>query len=385
MNSILCERSDEAMKLPKVLVITGSFGNGHLKVTSNLVEELSKHQLEVVVHDLFLEAHPNITKVAQTWYINSFTYFRTAYKMFYYNKPEEVDKCFYNRYGLKRLTYLIDEHQPDLILSTFPTPVLRYLKRNLQTNIPIHTVITDYRFHKNWLIKDSDFYYVGSEALKNELISHGFDDKNIELTGIPIDAKFTAKVEKKVWLKNHGLNPNKETVLVATGAFGVVKGFQSTVEEIALKRDRQVVVICGKNISLKSKLELAFEYYDNVLILGFTQHMSEWMAACDLLITKPGGITITEALTRSIPMILFSPAPGQEKENALLFQQQELARIANTKKELVRITDEMMTNIFYRKRMSKNMAFHSKPYACRDITDHVVHTLNVQQKNYQLN
>ena len=92
---------------------------------------------------------------------------------------------------------------------------------------------------------------------------------------------------------------------------------------------------------------MQFKSYDNVLILGYTKHMNEWMASSQLMITKPGGITISEGLTRSLPMIFLNPAPGQELENALYFQDKSYGKIANTPEEAIDIVSDL-TNHEYR-------------------------------------
>ena len=87
----------------KILIITGSFGNGHLQVTQSVVNQLNEmnlSHLSVIEHDLFMEAHPILTSICKKWYINSFKYFRNMYKNFYYSRPDELDKCFYKYYGL---------------------------------------------------------------------------------------------------------------------------------------------------------------------------------------------------------------------------------------------------------------------------------------------
>jgi len=131
----------------KLLIITGSFGNGHLQVTNSIVKqfgEMNLNHLTVIEHDLFLEAHPIMTSIAKQWYINSFKYFRNMYKFFYYSRPEQIDKCFYKYYGLNKLLNLLIKEKPDLILLTFPTPVVSVLTEQFNLNIPIATVMTDY-------------------------------------------------------------------------------------------------------------------------------------------------------------------------------------------------------------------------------------------------
>ncbi|PXA00054.1 diglucosyl diacylglycerol synthase, partial [Staphylococcus pseudintermedius] len=103
----------------KILIITGSFGNGHIQVTNSIVEQLNQMNLDnltVIQRDLFLEAHPIMTTITKKWYINSFKYFRRMYKAFYYSRPDQLDKCFYKYYGLNKLLNLLLKEKPDLIL-----------------------------------------------------------------------------------------------------------------------------------------------------------------------------------------------------------------------------------------------------------------------------
>ena len=120
-----------------------------------------------------MEAHPIMTSIAKQWYINSFKYFRNMYKFFYYSRPEQIDKCFYKYYGLNKLLNLLIKEKPDLILLTFPTPVVSVLTEQFNLNIPIATVMTDYRLHKNWVTPHSNRYYVATKDLKNEIESIG--------------------------------------------------------------------------------------------------------------------------------------------------------------------------------------------------------------------
>ena len=145
----------------KILIITGSFGNGHLQVTQSIVNQLNDMNLShisVIEHDLFMEAHPILTSICKKWYINSFKYFRNMYKNFYYSRPDELDKCFYKYYGLNKLINLLLKEKPDLILMTFPTPVMSVLTEQFNMRIPIATVMTDYRLQKNWITPNSHRY-----------------------------------------------------------------------------------------------------------------------------------------------------------------------------------------------------------------------------------
>ncbi|NHA43972.1 diglucosyl diacylglycerol synthase [Staphylococcus schleiferi] len=361
----------------KILIITGSFGNGHIQVTNSIIEELSHMNLEhltVIEHDLFLEAHPIMTSICKKWYINSFKYFRRMYKAFYYSRPDQLDKCFYKYYGLNKLLNLLLKEKPDLILLTFPTPVMSVLTEQFNINIPIATVMTDYRMHKNWITPYSARYYLATEDLKDEFASVGIPRETLKVTGIPISARFEDRIDREAWLTQHHLDPKAQTILMSAGAFGVSKGFEQMIQRIIDESpNAQVVMICGRNKELKRQLSKAFKGNRHVLILGYTNNMNEWMASSHLMITKPGGITISEALTRKVPMIFLNPAPGQELENALYFEQKAFGKIADTPSEAIDIVTHLTRHPNEINAMIQNMAEARQPNAtqrlCQDLLD----------------
>ncbi|MBI5975257.1 diglucosyl diacylglycerol synthase [Staphylococcus canis] len=361
----------------KILIITGSFGNGHIQVTNSIIEQLHNmnlNNLTVIQHDLFLEAHPIITTLTKKWYINSFKYFRRMYKAFYYSRPDQLDKCFYKYYGLNKLVNLLLKEKPDLILLTFPTPVMSVLTEQFNMNIPIATVMTDYRMHKNWITPYSERYYLATEDLKNEFMSIGIPESHLKVTGIPISEKFEMNIDRAEWLRSHGLDPNAQTILMSAGAFGVSKGFESMIQRVVDESpNAQVVMICGRNKSLKRQLTAAFKDNPNVLILGFTKHMNEWMASSHLMLTKPGGITISEAFIRKVPMIFLNPAPGQELENAHYFEMKGFGKIANTPSEAIDIMTYLTQNPSEIETMIQNLSRERIPYStqrlCLDLLD----------------
>ncbi|UDI78693.1 diglucosyl diacylglycerol synthase [Staphylococcus taiwanensis] len=372
----------------KILIITGSFGNGHLQVTQSVVNQLNEmnlSHLSVIEHDLFMEAHPILTSICKKWYINSFKYFRNMYKNFYYSRPDELDKCFYKYYGLNKLINLLLKEKPDLILLTFPTPVMSVLTEQFNMRIPIATVMTDYRLQKNWITPNSLRYYVATEQTKADFIEAGIPASDIKVTGIPISDKFEADIDKASWLKQNNLDPDKPTILMSAGAFGVSKGFEDMIESILEKSPHsQIVMVCGRSKALKRNLEIQFKSYDNVLILGYTKHMNEWMASSQLMITKPGGITISEGLTRSIPMIFLNPAPGQELENALYFQDKAYGKIANTPDEAIEIVSDLTNHEDKLRAMTAKMAEEKVDYSTYRLCTDLLNILDSSSQHQEI-
>ncbi|MDK9857845.1 diglucosyl diacylglycerol synthase [Staphylococcus equorum] len=371
----------------KILILTGSFGNGHLQVTQSVVNQFNEMNLDnltVIEHDLFLEAHPILTSICKKWYINSFKYFRNMYKAFYYSRPDQLDKCFYKYYGLNKLINLLLKEKPDLILLTFPTPVMSVLTEQFDMNIPIATVMTDYRMQKNWITPHSQRYYPATEDLKDEFASIGIPKSQIKVTGIPIADKFEEEIDKTSWLRQNNLAPDKPTILMSAGAFGVSKGFDQMIQEILNRSPHsQVVMICGKNKELKRTLSAQFKNYDNVLIVGYTKHMNEWMASSQLMITKPGGITISEALTRQTPMIFLNPAPGQELENANYFEEKGFGLIADTPEEAIQQVATLTNTPSKIAEMTQSMNESRIPYStyklCNDLLNLLDHSSRYEE------
>ena len=135
--------------------------------------------------------------------------------------------------------------------------------------------------------------------------------------------------------------------------------------------ETQVVMVCGKNKELRRSLKYQFKTNKNVLILGYTHHMNEWMASADLMVTKPGGITISEALARRVPMIFLDPAPGQELENAYYFEAKGMGKVADTTEEAIALITSLTQDETALKAMSARMQELKVKYPtyklCRDL------------------
>ena len=321
--------------MKKVLLITGSFGNGHIQVSNNLKDEFKKNyssDVLIVESDLFLEAHPNLTPILKEMYLYSFSYFRDIYGYLYYAGKRHKNMSSYRYFSYNYLRKLVEKESPDIIVSVFPTPALSLLE---STDIPIVNIVTDYYFHKSWLTKNAYRYFVANEDSKMAFVEAGVNSDKVKVFGIPINTNFDEKVDKKSWYEENNLLLNKKTILLSAGAFGVTNNFEDVISNIMDIGNLQVVIICGKNNQFKMRLEKNFEGKKDIEIIGYTNDMREWMQTSDVLITKAGGVIISEALASTIPLILLNPVPGQERENAKYFERNGLAKIANTESEII--------------------------------------------------
>lgn len=341
----------EGIYLKKVFIMTASTGGGHNRAAKAIAEELEKRtfngeNIKCYIKDSFKLVNQAMDKVISEGYEMSAKYTPKAYGTAY----SLSDKKFFsfNEYKsnpisllmARKFKKLIKEEQPDLIIGThaFPLIALSRLKKgargeNLETEFeefvekngdikyefpPLISVLTDYTAHSTYLQEEIDYYICGDEYVKELLIEDGISPNRVKPFGIPVEKSFLESRPRDIVLEELELDPSKKTVLLMGGSFGAgnIKG---TLDDIAtIDRDFQVLVITGRNKSLQKTLESRVSEYDtdtNIKIIGFTNIMNDILPAIDLLVTKPGGLTTTEALLKEVPMIIPYFIPGQEEEN----------------------------------------------------------------------
>ena len=176
--------------------------------------------------------------------------------------------------------------------------------------------MTDFDAHALWIFRHVDWYFVACEETKAYLSEIGVPAESIHVTGIPVDPSFSNDIPREKARELLGLDLGRKTILVSAGGFGVGP-VESIVQEIQkIKYPIQTVVICGKNEKLKERLNGNVPQSHPVKVLGYTSEMSTWMAASDLIVGKPGGLTTSEALARGLIMVIVNPVPGQEERNS---------------------------------------------------------------------
>jgi processive 1,2-diacylglycerol beta-glucosyltransferase len=188
----------------------------------------------------------------------------------------------------------------------------------------------------------------------------------IKTTGIPTSMKMKNKIEIQEARKNLGLK-DKQTVLIMGGSFGAgnLKKLMDSLGKSDL--DLQYVFIAGNNKRTKKALEKHKENYDkDIFVEGFTQKISLYMDASDVLITKPGGLTVTEALIKRIPIIINKPIPGQEEENAIYLQNKGLAVRITKENEAAVIIKDLINDEKRLEHMKVMAAHYGKPDAAKD-------------------
>ena len=338
----------------KVLIMSASTGGGHNRAARAIKEELTNKSIDGItidceIIDSLKIVNGTMDKLISRGYEKSAKYTPKAWGGVY--KLTESNLISRNEFKdnpltsliSRKLKKLIEVKKPDLIIGTHPFPMiaLSTLKKHSQLSKnnelstftesfhkyyqnldipPLITVLTDYTTHSAYIQNEIDYYIAGHEYVKELLIEDGIEAEKIKPYGIPVEKSFLTNRSRETVLSELNLDPNKFTVLLMGGSFGAGSIKDTLSELISIDRDFQIIVITGRNKSLKEKLEKNLMSYEqsidkNICVLGFTDKMNDLLSAVDILVSKPGGLTTTESLLKEVPMIVPYFIPGQEEEN----------------------------------------------------------------------
>jgi processive 1,2-diacylglycerol beta-glucosyltransferase len=224
----------------------------------------------------------------------------------------------------RKLDAEIERLAPDVILCThfLPAELLSRRRARMSEDLrsqqpPLWVQVTDFDVHALWVHPHVDRYCVASEEVAFRLADRGVPPERISVTGIPVMPQFNAPLERAVCARELGLAPGKFTALMMAGGAGVGSLDELAQRLLVLPQDLQLVALAGRNAELLQRLEtLARKHPGRLFPLGFTTTVERLMTAADLVITKPGGLSVSECLAKRRPMLLVSPIPGQEERNA---------------------------------------------------------------------
>jgi processive 1,2-diacylglycerol beta-glucosyltransferase len=224
-----------------------------------------------------------------------------------------------DRLALRGLVRVVERERPDAIVCThfLPVEALYPIRGKGRLDVPLHVVITDFTAHPLWAYPHVDRYFVASEQVAVELAGHGVPRERIEVTGIPVDPRFTTTAGREAVRTRFGFAQDRPLVLVMGGGGGVGPMAELAERLVALPSAPQVLVLCGTNTRLQAQVDaLASRLPGRLRSMGFTPNVDLLLEAADLVVSKAGGLTCAEALVKHTPLVVFRPTPGQEEANA---------------------------------------------------------------------
>lgn len=354
------------MEQLKVLIFSASFGAGHVRAAEAIIEALRAKDPNVKITHLDFGAFLSKTfnSVIKNTYIELIKHTPKLWGKFYYRTskipPDSLFQRFLNGLGRREFVKFIQVLQPDLVICTYPTVAGVLAQQRIKgiLNVPLVTVVTDYAVHSQWIHPGVDLYIVGCKSVYEGLVTRGIEPSSIRVTGIPVSPKFEWELDRQEILRKLELRPHLPTVLVMGGAYGVLGGAK-LICKILVETDFpvQTIIVCGQDEKLYKALDSLMEEGKNpVARFGFVRNVEELMSAADMIITKAGGLTVSEALTKRVPLVIFRPIPGQEEENAIYLEGIGAGRAAKNEEELEEIIFDLLEHPKDLERMRRSAA-----------------------------
>lgn len=291
----------------RLLLFSASFGYGHLQAARAVAQahRALDPDHEAIIHNM----NGPLTRAVAAGYLALLRWAPGLYRTLYHGPVTPAVRRVIEWACQRSCLKAIARYKPDAILCTHPFPglALAALRQRGELPLPIGAVVTDWGSHPLWLHAGFDHYFVAASATKRGYVDQGIPADRITVTGIPIRPIFQRTEPHRSGTR----------VLVMGGGLGlgpITEAVRSLAE--LSQKELTITVVCGQNGPLYQELTDLFADDPRFTILGYHDAVHELMAEADLLMTKPGGLSAAEALAMGLPLVLLSPLPGQEEENA---------------------------------------------------------------------
>lgn len=348
----------------KVLILSCNTGQGHNAAGLAMEEIIKSHGQEAIFLDMMTLSGRKTSKIVEGAYVNLVKYCPHGFGFIYQigmaiSSANRKSPVYYaNGFLSKALQAYLKEHPVDIIVTphVFGAEVLTYMKQKLGIAIPKCVgIATDYTCIPFWEETDCDYYIIPHKDFKKEYKERGIPTKKLLAYGIPIREKFKIKENKELLRRKLGIPLQKKVHLIMGGSmgFGKIRRFAYELQKSATHGE-YIIIVCGNNKKLRSSMEQSLGHKNNVHIIGYTNHPELYMKACDVIYTKPGGLTSTEAAVSQIPMVHTTPIPGCEEANRDFFMKYHLALRGDSIQQQIRLGRKLLYNEKLQKRMKQN-------------------------------
>lgn len=374
----------------RILLLHTGVLSGHRQASKAIREALNKlyPKTEVKERNIFRYGHPCWRYLLDSLYQSLIKLVPWLWD-FIWDSKEVYYLTYILRSFLYRINYfrlykeVIHPFNPQAVICTFSIPcaICSVIKEKKGVNYLLAAVPTDFYLHPYWFYKNIDIYFLPHKGLRKELIRKKVDPDKIQITGIPISLNFSKSREAKKLKNKWGLKENLFTILLIGGGQGM-----GSLEEIVLTLNNlrlpiQLLVVTGTNRHLKRKFEkmqpkLSFP----LKILGYTRHISELMEASDLLISKPGGLTVAEALAKHLPLGIVNSLAGQERRNRELLLKKGIAFELKDKESIIDLIHKFSNDSFDLKSWRQRVKDLARPKAALDIAQKIMYLIEEKER-----
>ena len=357
-----------------IVLLCASAGAGHVTAARALEQSFRRQApgVEVEVRDVLQDASSLFRTVYAAGYDAVVTYLPPLMGWLYdsFDRPRQGGKerfrLAFQSASLQRVRRYLVERRPRLIVNThfLPAEVVARLRSEGELASPQVTVITDFEAHRLWAQRPTERYYAAAEPGEAALRAWGVEPERIRVTGIPVRAAFEETRDPQALRREFDLDSERPLVLLVCGGCGARLTEQWLASLARLRSPAQIVAITGRNTWLRARLErFARGLSRPVRVIGYTDVMHAWMQVADLMVSKPGGLTATEALVSGLPLVIVNPIPGQEVRNSDYMLEHGAAVKVNSPHLLACRVDELLEDAAHLQRLRDNALAIARPGA----------------------
>ncbi|WP_126424745.1 MGDG synthase family glycosyltransferase [Brevibacillus marinus] len=362
--------------MKKILIFSASIGNGHNQAAKAMQESLAGKGYSSMIIDTLEYISPTFHKILLESYTNLLKLSPKTWGKIYHNSERTrfFDmNVFMNKLLANKLKKLINSVEPDAFIATHPfaSCMLSVLKGRNDWTKPIYTVITDYTIHPSWINHHINYYFIAHEQLFYLVDIYRKDHQKFKPFGIPIMKKFREPVNAEEVYQKFGLSPERKTLILSGGGLGlgpmeqVLQGLEQIAEPL------QILVLTGLNRKLYARVSRS-SYRHKVIPLTFIDNFHECLHVADLIVTKSGGLTTAEVLSKQVPMIVYNPLPGQEERNSHFLLNNGCAVHAQVTEQLIYFIEELLHNTTKADYMRQMARLIAKPDAAEQISQFIM-------------
>ena len=368
----------------KILILSCNTGEGHNSCAKALQIAMQRRGITCEIQDTLALVSEGLSQRVGDAYLFSTrgSLFEFVYKFggFVSSNMDTWQSLVYgaNRLYAKKLYDYIKTNHFDVVVCVhlFPAEAITALKRNMHLYIPSYFIMTDYTCIPFLQETDLNYYIIPHEHLIEEFVEKGLPREKIVPIGIPVDEKkFSTRLPKPKArtqiiqsISNSNLRSEGHWYLVMSGSMGFGNVEQLIAQLLQdIRHEDSIICVCGRNESLLHSLQEQFSEQRQLSLLGFTNQVSILMDASDVVFTKPGGITSTEAIVKNIPLIHTHPIPGLENHNAHFFHLHGMSYFTTDVQHQVAIAKRLCEDTHYRKRMLHNQRANANPHSSDDV------------------
>lgn len=360
----------------RLLLLSVSAGAGHVRAAEALrAAALARGDAEVQHLDVMDHVSSAFRALYTDLYLKLVEHSPTAWSMLYRimdrtppNAPVARLRRAIERLNTHELRRAIAAFAPDAVVCTHFLPAELLMRERGRLACPVHVVVTDFDLHGMWVVPDMAGWFAASDEVAFRMRARGLDAARIHVTGIPIMPAFAEAHDRDACAREFGLDPARRAILLMGGGAGLGGLDEVAARLLAIDADFQLVALAGRNEKALARLRtLAATHPQRLVAQGFTDRVERLMGACDLVVTKPGGLTTSECLALGRPMVVHAPIPGQEERNCDYLLEQGAALKAVDAIALDWRVRELLAQPQRLARLAERARALGRPHAARDV------------------